>query len=869
MCANDVCEVSACRLSAGYTMLALFAFLTVLTIVFIYIFRRQTRSIPQLDAGTGFQVAQANRANMDFSNNDTNAKNVAIIGGGMAGMAMAKKLRKLHFNVTIYERDSAVTANWNTALDRRPNIQVSHYASLNIPFDFPRENSVSAVNAYLCQFANHNSLHNKIRFNTTVNKIVKRENDPLTGGYTLHTVNAEGMTRVEVYDEIAIITGMTSNPLIPSSTQAAIMRAENTSSVALPRDALHRINRPPTYHPIALDHPGNLHRDYGNRIKLPKRNVSQMIVVTVYNEGGDALARTLHGILQNHQTFVEEGGEWHDIMLVIVADGAHKISDTCLEFSQSIGLINQGSLEDNYMDVDVHLWSSIQELERDGRNNFPPLQTLFMLKQEHHGKLHSHMWALNGIAPMCTPDYVVMIDVGTVPGPRSIHKLYTAMENNYKIAGCCGEIAPHISSCEPLVWAQSFEYKMAHVLEKSFQSLFGYISVLPGAFCAYRWSAIEGRPLQTYFSCFQKKLTEVGAFRANMYLAEDRVLCYETLCQTDQSWTFSYVKNACAITDAPSDLVELLKQRKRWMNGSFFSMIWVLGNVGAFWKNTKHSLTRKMALTLEFWFLGLVTLMNWLMIGTMFVCIYYCFNAGMHHRWPVMSMFLSVFFTMSVLLQLVFALGHKPDSLKTAYEIIAVAYGAIMCFVAYVAYEYFTSDAVDPFFLAIVYSIIGSYVLASVLHAEFSVFLSYPAYFFCLPTFSIIFTIYSFSNIDNLAWGTKNTGLSEKEFKAQEGFANFRSQTLLWWIVSNTLFTLPLLLMHMTGEFILFYAVVFAAVTLISCAGSVLYLVNHHLKACCGSRHAPFADPRQHREKVFNSSDPTHYYNYLDEPMMH
>ena len=117
--------------------------------------------------------------------------------------------------------------------------------------------------------------------------------------------------------------------------------------------------------------------------------------------------------------------------------------------------------------------------------------------------------------------------------------------------------------------------------DKPLESSFGYVSVLPGAFSAYRFRAILGRPLEQYFHGDHSLADRLGSkgiygmniFTKNMFLAEDRILCFELVAKAGARWTLTYVKPSKAETDVPESAAELIGQRRRWLNGSFAASV--------------------------------------------------------------------------------------------------------------------------------------------------------------------------------------------------------------------------------------------------------------------------------------------------------
>jgi chitin synthase len=89
------------------------------------------------------------------------------------------------------------------------------------------------------------------------------------------------------------------------------------------------------------------------------------------------------------------------------------------------------------------------------------------------------------------------------------------------------------------------------------------------------------------------------------------------VAQTGNQWTLHYCKNALASTDVPNTLVDLMKQRRRWTNGSFFATVYALYNFSRIITHSGHSCCAKFIFTLQFIYNVFCTGLAWFMPGAM------------------------------------------------------------------------------------------------------------------------------------------------------------------------------------------------------------------------------------------------------------
>jgi chitin synthase len=310
------------------------------------------------------------------------------------------------------------------------------------------------------------------------------------------------------------------------------------------------------------------------------RDTELFICVTMYNESEIDFTRTMHGIMRNithfcsrakSRTWGKDG--WQKIVVCVIADGRKKVHPRTLNALAAMGVYQEGIAKNivNQKEVTAHVYEYTTQVSLDEGLKFKgaekgivPCQMIFCLKEKNQKKLNSHRWFFNAFGRALTPNVCILLDVGTKPEPKALYYLWKAFDQDSNVAGAAGEIKAGTGKAwlgllNPLVASQNFEYKMSNILDKPLESVFGYITVLPGALSAYRYYALQNDPsghgpLSQYFKGETLHGRDADVFTANMYLAEDRILCWELVAKRQEQWVLKFVKSAVGETDVPGKL---------------------------------------------------------------------------------------------------------------------------------------------------------------------------------------------------------------------------------------------------------------------------------------------------------------------------
>ncbi|KAF4869705.1 Chitin synthase 2 [Colletotrichum siamense] len=575
------------------------------------------------------------------------------------------------------------------------------------------------------------------------------------------------------------------------------------------------------YTAVTCDPDDFVERGYKLRQCIGKtaRETELFICVTMYNENEFDFTRTMYAVMKNishfcsrnrSRTWGDQG--WQKIVVCIVSDGRGSIHPRTLDALAAMGVYQHGIAKNfvNQKAVQAHVYEYTTQVSLDSDLKFKgaekgivPCQLIFCLKEKNQRKLNSHRWFFNAFGKALNPNVCILLDVGTRPGGTSLYHLWKAFDNDSNVAGACGEIKAMKGKfgsnlLNPLVASQNFEYKMSNILDKPLESIFGYITVLPGALSAYRYHALQNDetghgPLSQYFKGETLHGQHADVFTANMYLAEDRILCWELVAKRGESWVLKYVKGCHGETDVPDTVPEFISQRRRWLNGAFFAAVYSLVHFKQIW-STDHTFARKVLLHIEFVYQFLQLMFTYFSLANFYLTFYFV-AGGLadptvdpfgHNIGLYIFTFLRYTCVLLICAQFILSLGNRPQGAKKLYMFSMIAYSIIMIYTTFatifiVVRQFKEKDNpnihlgqnVFTNLIVSTLSTVGLYFIMSFLYLDpWHMFTSAGQYFMLLPAYICTLQVYAFCNTHDVTWGTKGDNVMKTDLGGAVGKGN-------------------------------------------------------------------------------------------------
>ncbi|KAI8896701.1 chitin synthase-domain-containing protein [Globomyces pollinis-pini] len=172
-------------------------------------------------------------------------------------------------------------------------------------------------------------------------------------------------------------------------------------------------------------------------------------------------------------------------------------------------------------------------------------------------------------------EFLLWMDSDTTIYPDALSRFVSHMAKDSSISGICGETLLRNEDESWVTMIQVYEYFITHHLAKSFESLFGTVTCLPGCFCMYR---IFHQSDMSPILVSPKIIQSYGENNVNtlhlknlLSLGEDRYLTTLMLKSFPQH-KLKFTPDAKAQTSAPSQWGVLLSQRRRWINSTVHNL---------------------------------------------------------------------------------------------------------------------------------------------------------------------------------------------------------------------------------------------------------------------------------------------------------
>lgn len=194
-------------------------------------------------------------------------------------------------------------------------------------------------------------------------------------------------------------------------------------------------------------------------------------------------------------------------------------------------------------------------------------------------EMFNGLWKITGVSPDMY-ETVLMVDADTKVFPDSLTHMISAMVKDADIMGLCGETKIANKRISWVTAIQVFEYFISHHLSKSFESVFGGVTCLPGCFSMYRikapkggdnyWVPILANP--DVVEHYSENVVDTLHKKNLLLLGEDRYLS-TLMLRTFPKRKQVFIPQAVCKTTVPEEFKVLLSQRRRWINSTIHNLM--------------------------------------------------------------------------------------------------------------------------------------------------------------------------------------------------------------------------------------------------------------------------------------------------------
>ncbi|CAM4581301.1 unnamed protein product [Leuciscus chuanchicus] len=337
--------------------------------------------------------------------------------------------------------------------------------------------------------------------------------------------------------------------------------------------------------------------------------------------------------------------------------------------------------------------------------------------------------------------YILALDGDTDFQPSAVMLLIDRLKLYPEVGAACGRIHP--TGTGPMVWYQKFEYAVGHWLQKTAEHVFGCVLCSPGCFSLFRGAALMDDNVMKRYTT---KASEASHY-VQYDQGEDRWLCTLLL---QQGWRVEYNAASDAYTNAPQDFKEFYNQRRRWGPSTMANTIDLLGSGGL--TSERNSSISKLYILYQ------IISMAASILGPATICLMisgsFVFILGIGENIALALAIVPPTVYLILCFKLTSDMQIKIAAIMSVFYAFLMA-GTILCIIGDLVRQ---KTFLTPSGLFLI-GMVVLYIITAALHPqEFSLVIYGLLYFLCIPSGYLLLAIYSIVNMNNVTWGTRETG---------------------------------------------------------------------------------------------------------------